>query len=218
MANNVNWKHLTLELFVVFLGVTAGFILNNWRGNINERKQEHQYLQGFMEDIQSNRESLAESIEMDSLWLKRARPLITLMIENKFHADSSNTIMELLSTYTRFGARIGTWEAILNSGNLNLISDFQLKKQIVDYHMSIETVEFIDDYLFDVFDRNLNTYLISEYSFINNQIINLGIGITPEFANIFAVYFSLLQQRYGSYKSIFNESDSLQVNLANKLN
>lgn len=25
-----NWAKLTLELFVVFAGVTAGFLLNNW--------------------------------------------------------------------------------------------------------------------------------------------------------------------------------------------
>lgn len=29
--NNYNWQKLSLELIVVFLGVTAGFLLNNWR-------------------------------------------------------------------------------------------------------------------------------------------------------------------------------------------
>ena len=40
--------------------------------------------------------------------------------------------------YTKFAAVKGTWEDIINSGNLNLIRDFQLKGDIVKYHMSIE--------------------------------------------------------------------------------
>ena len=29
-----NWLKLGLELFVVFLGITAGFLLNNWESNV----------------------------------------------------------------------------------------------------------------------------------------------------------------------------------------
>jgi len=38
--NKTKWSKLILELFVVFLGVTAGFVLNNWRMSKQEYKLE----------------------------------------------------------------------------------------------------------------------------------------------------------------------------------
>jgi hypothetical protein len=213
MAGKINWRHLTVELFVVFLGVTAGFILNNWRGNLKEHKQERQYLEGFMEDVSNNMESLKESIRSDSLWIGRAEPLINALAEEQFTEDSTFAVLSMLVSFNRFGARTGTWENITNSGNLNLIRDFSLKKQIVDYHVSIETVDFIDDYFFEYFDRTLYDFLMSEYSFTKNEVIHPDLGQSTRFRNVFGVFYSLQNQRFNAYKELMTESDSLFNNL-----
>jgi hypothetical protein len=209
MARNVNWKHLTLELFVVFLGVTAGFILNNWRGNINDRRHEIQYLESFRDDVITNLESLSESIDADSLWKERATPLIRALQEDSFPADSAFGLMSMLSSYTQFQARTGTWEDITNSGNLNLIRDFELKRGVLDYHVQIESVAFIDEYFFEYFDRALNSYIMSQYSFAKNQLINPDVSNTLEFANVATVFYSLQGQRYNAYQELRAESDTL---------
>ena len=61
--NRTNKWHYTLELLVVFIGVTAGFILNNWRENAAEKKLEYKYLNSFYRDVQNNEN------EIDSLIL-----------------------------------------------------------------------------------------------------------------------------------------------------
>ncbi|MBN2362656.1 hypothetical protein JXL83_00830 [candidate division WOR-3 bacterium] len=72
---------LTLELLVVFLGVTAGFVLNNWRSDFQERQLEKKYIAGFLQDIQFNIEELETQIEKDSTWLERASPLVLSMAD-----------------------------------------------------------------------------------------------------------------------------------------
>ena len=49
-----DWKKLFFELIVVFLGVTAGFLLNNWRIQKDAQSTEEKYLSGFHQDVVMN--------------------------------------------------------------------------------------------------------------------------------------------------------------------
>ncbi len=55
------WMHYLLELLVVFIGVTAGFLLNNWREDNAELNLEKKYLESFYADV------TADAIDLDSL-------------------------------------------------------------------------------------------------------------------------------------------------------
>ena len=66
---NYEWGKLFFELIVVFLGVTAGFILNNWRMEQEEVKHEQKYINSFLQDINYDIPELEKAVESDSLWL-----------------------------------------------------------------------------------------------------------------------------------------------------
>jgi len=73
---NYEWGKLFFELIVVFLGVTAGFVLNNWRMDQEERKIEQKYLASFLQDIKFDIPELENAVTTDSIWLARAKPLL----------------------------------------------------------------------------------------------------------------------------------------------
>ena len=52
--NKYNWGRLGLELIVVFLGVSSGFLLNNWRMEKQETQLKHKYISGFLQDVNNN--------------------------------------------------------------------------------------------------------------------------------------------------------------------
>lgn len=53
-SKKYNWQRLILELLVVFLGVTAGFLLNNWRMKAQKYQLEKTYITGFLRDVNDN--------------------------------------------------------------------------------------------------------------------------------------------------------------------
>ena len=73
----INWRQLGLELLVVFLGVTAGFILNNWRSSAQENQLRDKYLTSFHRDISQNIEDLKKSIDADSYGWFREMPTLS---------------------------------------------------------------------------------------------------------------------------------------------
>ena len=90
--NRTNWKHLFFELVVVFLGVTAGFLLNNWQLQRQDQNLEQKYLNSFLEDVNSNITELEKSVDVDSLWLDRAMPQLILLRDNSFNPDSTASL------------------------------------------------------------------------------------------------------------------------------
>ncbi|PJA48365.1 MAG: hypothetical protein CO170_02985, partial [candidate division SR1 bacterium CG_4_9_14_3_um_filter_40_9] len=164
---NYNWEKLSLELVAVFLGVTAGFVLNNWQVEHQERRLEQKYISGFQQDVAYNNSELENALQADSLWLARTKPLILLVKEKTLPIDSAHVIMRLLSNISRIEYNTGTYSDITNSGNLNLITDFELKDQIVDYQIAINGVNFIDDYFYQYFSDFVMPFIFREYNILN---------------------------------------------------
>ena len=210
---NYNWEKLSLELVAVFLGVTAGFVLNNWQVEHQERRLEQKYISGFQQDVAYNNSELENALQADSLWLARTKPLILLVKEKTLPIDSAHVIMRLLSNISRIEYNTGTYSDITNSGNLNLITDFELKDQIVDYQIAINGVNFIDDYFYQYFSDFVMPLTFREYNILNGEFGDLTVIKSNSFSNVFAGYYSMIQQRQAAYKSLLVKSKSLEAKL-----
>jgi hypothetical protein len=131
--------------------------------------------------------------------------------------DSANSVIKLIANIAKVDIQNGTYEDITNSGNLNIISDYNLKKQIVDYHVAISGVEFIDNYFYQYFSSFVMPFIFSNFSVLNGTLDKPGIIKTNQFANVIAGYFSMVQQRKTAYEGLLEKSYSLRDQLK-KLN
>ena len=212
-----DWKKLFLELVVVFLGVTAGFLLNNWQLEKQDERLEKKYMNGFLQDVNMNIAELKTAIESDSLWLSRAKPKLITIQKGTITVDSANSVIKQIIFISKVGIQTGTYEDITNSGNLNIISDYNLKKLIVDYHVAISGVEFIDDYFYKYFGDFVMPFIFSNFSVLEGILDNPAIIKQSQFANIIAGYYSMVQQRKSAYEGLLLKSNSLREDL-NKFN
>ncbi len=181
-----DWKKLFFELIVVFLGVTAGFLLNNWQLEKQDELLEKKYMNGFLQDVNTNIAELKTAIESDSLWLNRAKPKLMRIQKGTITVDSANSVIKLIIAISNAGTQTGTYEDITNSGNLNIIQDFNMKKQIVDYHVAIAGVEFIDDYFYQYFGDFVMPFIFSNFSVLIGKLDNPEVIKTIQFANVIA--------------------------------
>lgn len=207
--SGIRWHKLILELIVLFLGVTAGFLLNNWRESHLELKIERKYLQGFSSDITKNITELQEKITADSLWLERSLPLLMMIKNTNLPADSATVVMRRIVETSRLDINKGTYEDIINSGKLNIIRDFDLKNSIVDYHIALGGITYIDDYTGQFFSDFVLPFLFREFNLLTGELTNPGIIKTTEFANLFAGYLSMVQERRRIYSGVLERSYSL---------
>ena len=208
-----DWKKQFFELIVVFLGVMAAFLLNNWQIERQENALEQKYLKDFIQDLDDNITMLKESIEADSNWIARVKPELISIRKGVISVDSANALIKEIVFFSRTDFKTGTYENITNSGKLNIIKDFILRKQIVDYHISISEAKFIDDHFYQYFNDFVMPFIFSNFSILNSKMNNPEVRKTNYFANVVAGYFSMVQQRKAAYEDLVVKSYMLRDKL-----
>ncbi len=215
--NKHNWGKLTLELIVVFLGVTAGFLLNNWRSNANDRSLEKNYKISFLSEVNSNITTLKNSISQDSVWIARATPILKLIEGNSLSVDSAQVVIVLISNFNRVILTSNTYENITNSGSFNLIRDFELRESLVSYYSDMIGIETLNDYLFSFYNSFIMPFIMKEISLVNNQFNNPNNLQTASFSNIFSLQYYSVYQRHAAYQAFLERSNDLKEKLTNSL-
>ena len=215
---NYEWGKLFFELIVVFLGVTAGFILNNWRIEQDERRIEEKYLTSFLQDIELDIPQLESAIVTDSVWLAQAKPMLNSIINKSIKLDSARAMIKMIVKISRLDANKSTFEEISNSGNLNILTDFELKSQIVKYYLDLGGVEFIDEYFNKYFSDFVMPFILSEYSVLTGEFNNKSVVNSVRFSNVVAGYYSMVQQRVAAYESLLDDSYLLRDELQKMVN
>ena len=211
--NKIDWLNHFIGLLVVFLGVTAGFILQNRKETSANKELEQKYLTGFYDDVKENILELKDAILSDSLWVEQNKYAIKLMVKDSLSTDSANVLVKNMANFSKISAQTNTYENITNSGSLNLISDYNLKQTIVKYHTSLKGFELLDDYFQNHNSNNFMPFLMHNYDIFKQEFVNKNGGKLPEFKNLFAAYFSLTQQRLEGYQRLLKESIEFQQQL-----
>ena len=208
-----NWLKLGLELFVVFLGITAGFLLNNWQIDRQEAKIEQKYLEGFSEDVKSNISELEAAIQRDTTWIVKANKIIKVINDGGLPIDSTNAAISLISNLNTLEISASTYDDIINSGNLNLIRSFHLKSQIIKHQNVIASSELLDEYLKKFFNNFLLPFLVAETNVMTIEFNNPETIKSVRLTNLIGIYFSFINQRTDVYKKFLEESYKLNEEL-----
>lgn len=211
------WGRLSLELIVVFLGVTAGFLLNNWRTNVHDRSLETNYKTSFLSEVNGNIKVIEGAIKQDSLLLARAKPLNRMIQQEILCADSSETIIQIIAGFNNIILNSNTYENITNSGSFNLIKDFELRERIVRHYTDIKGISTLNEYLFAFYNDFTMPFIMNEISFNDNTFINPKILQSHKFSNNFTLHYTSINQRYNHYKNFLKESLDLKEKLKNSL-
>jgi hypothetical protein len=215
----INWFYYLLELLVVFIGVTAGFLLNNWREESKDSKLEQKYLNSFYTDL------LSDKTDLDSLIFrtqKKTDKLLEVLKKSAYDNDAitremANDIIEQILYLEWFTPADDTYDDIINSGNLNLISDYQIKESISSYYSLLHEVKNVEqfhlnhmnDYGFPIIYKN---YHILKREFIDDECYK-----SLEFTNMYLGIISFYQQTTKIYEQALASNLELKNELINAL-
>ncbi len=165
-----------------------------------------------------NIENLQDGIQRDSLWLIQTTYALKLISLDSLSLDSANSLIIEMIYYSEFSEQTTTYENIINSGNLNLIEDYDLKQKIVEYYKGIENFQLLETYFHDYFSGTLMPFLMINYDLFSKKLTVTNTHKSVLFKNIFASHYSLTQQRCEGYKGLLDKSKKMEKLLNNKMN
>ena len=206
----INWKYALGEIIIVIIGITIAFSLNNWKENRADEQLKNQYLENLISDIeheleilQSNQESFQNKLEL----IKEIRPFLG---NPNTKRDSTITKVFKLAQAVPFYPVNATYQTLVNSGDMKLIDDFELRRSIEE-HYSFHNVVLQDYERIDAIHKKyLGDFFIYEIDFQSLRNGNSDFLDKPLLGNILsslqgAFYFAI----QGSKKCMESNSNLL---------
>ena len=134
----IDWQNHIIELIVVFIGITLAFMLNNWRENHSDRLMAEKYINSFRNDISYDHAQLDSIINSNEDKLERIGLFITSLKNKNPTIEDAERIMGDMAEINPFIPKINTYESIKNSGNLNLLTNYDIREKLIQYYQSFE--------------------------------------------------------------------------------
>ena len=128
------WTHYFWEFFMLFLAVTLGFLVENWREHLIEKRRADKYLKGVLIDIENNISTL-DSLIKENVALKQTYDQqIQRLLNDSSHIDRYAFAEKILPSNIRvFVGRNENFEQMKSSGTLRYIENEKLLQQILNY-------------------------------------------------------------------------------------
>ena len=137
-TGRAGWRRAGFELVIVFLGVLVALLVDGWNEGRIERAVERDYLQRILEDVREDRRELSALTKaLDS----KRDAIVRLLSPTHFESMSDLELLQTLveASTAGFGVLSGnstTFEDLRGTGNLGLVSDPELRAEIVSYYES----------------------------------------------------------------------------------
>ncbi len=159
----INWNYTLGEILIVIIGISIAFSLNKCSERRQDKKLERLYLENLKNDIETDRLNLKQNLIQLTSKKETIFNTFKYFYPNVPKRDSilpSNffKVVEIIE----FSPKSVTHQTLMNSGDLKLITNFDLKTAIQEHYRNYSSLE--QDY-----DRmvNISTKYIADYFIYN---------------------------------------------------
>ena len=134
-------KYAIGEIILVVIGILIALQINNWNENQKILKQETIYLHNLKNDLHAQIKTLDFYIEFQDLIIQNSKKIVNHFDENNgfYNMDSIYPRLNDLSIRTTFINKNSSLTEMINSGEINILRNKELKKDLLEFNQEIVT-------------------------------------------------------------------------------
>ena len=140
----LNWKYALGEVFLIFLGITMAFGLQQWANSKSEFSKSKRYLEAFNIELESNLEVIKSHEKYTQQDADKLKYYIELVNSDTAHllreSDIIDMVQNLGPSYYQ-SLSIGAYQDIINSGGIEYISDPEIRRNFISYGVFLTEYE-----------------------------------------------------------------------------
>ncbi|MEL6557801.1 MAG: hypothetical protein AAFQ94_06420 [Bacteroidota bacterium] len=205
----INWPDQILNFIGVIIGVSLAFLINNTAENKQEKEQFKIIVKSFIAELEDEIKSFEgyaiptnkrQSAQLDTLMI---------LIEKKEYEDMKK-FGEVIG-FRNYSPSITTFKSIGNTGKINLIKDFELRKEIINYYtLYAPETKFKNDRQIAYHSNFLLPFIIKNVDITRPDINKIPFA---ELKNILAFYRIVIDEKIGSYEYAVERAKLLKEKL-----
>ena len=140
-AKTQNWFAVTLDFFIVAMGVFIGIEVAGWNQARQDRQEERRYYGQLLVDLRSDLETFSQAERLANRYDDAAQ-LVIDRLSGKASPQVSPGRMAIAIhragwVYIPHASR-GTYDELVSTGNLGLLRNSQLKSEIAAYYRTFD--------------------------------------------------------------------------------
>jgi hypothetical protein len=206
------WTHYIWEFFMLFLAVTLGFLVENMREHLMDRKKEKSYIESLLSDLKKDT-TIMRLVTKAHFKLVRGEDSLIEALNNYKESDSVNR--QCYFYYFRYASACPkivfnerTISQLLNSGNMRLIHKQAVSDSIMDYNSTVKYVQDQGNAYEEYFKRALDfSGNIFDFGYTRNTL-NEDYSIKPKL-QLAKTNFILLSKDPAVFKKYTNDMSLL---------
>ncbi len=134
----INWQYTFGEILIVIIGISIAFNMNKCAEHSKNETQRNQYLSNIKNDVITDKTVLEENV----ITLEKKIKTVDEILPN-LNTDSPDKMLVVgkifeLMNLVDFTQKDNTYQTLINSGDLKLIDDFELKTAIEKHYSYYE--------------------------------------------------------------------------------
>ena len=131
IMKKINFRYAFGEILIVIIGISIAFSINKYADNTKTNKLRNQYLINLRKDIEADKNQLESNIKMIDAKIQITQEILPLL-----NSSNNNSKMKVfqIANLVNFTPQDITYQTLINSGDLNLINDFDLKTNIEKHY------------------------------------------------------------------------------------
>lgn len=212
-GSGVSWLKLLLELLVVFMGVTMGFFLNNYREDQINKEFETIYLENLLINLAADSAEIKGHIEANGNNVEVTHKAVLSFQNNSINDILALDALSVMVTYNDISLQDATYQSIVGSGNLGIISDINLRNELIAYYQFMEQVRSVEAVHNEYITSYVLPFVMTKMDMTGGKLSENFDLNSIEFRNLTGGYYVVENQKMQMSLAL----DSLNLELKNKL-
>ena len=152
-SNSRSWKSYLFEGLMIFVAVSLSFLADEFRGNLQEKKRETEFMKSLLVDLNRDLGSLhKKQATYGERYIPAGDSIALFLSDNNLNQPATNLYyqLRLIIRYIPLRSTMNdrTFTQLKNSEGLGLIKQKPILDSIQNYYQTIETIYEMEAYLF----------------------------------------------------------------------
>lgn len=217
--SKINWGNYFIELLVVIIGISIAFALENVSKSNKNSKEEGLYVQALQEDLKKDIAQLESIVDSSKVLINYTSEVFQFIYSNApTERFKRNHIVSSYAT-PYFKTNNGTYLSLINSGDLKILSDFELRSALTDlYNVQYGEIERMDLFIRSLVTDIIYPYVLEEITFAQRRdgIEDASPLKTNKAINLLGSYFNFLSGRIETIEKVIEHCKEVE-SLLNKV-
>ncbi|HOP22668.1 MAG TPA: DUF6090 family protein [Gammaproteobacteria bacterium] len=166
---NQNWFAIFIDFLIVVIGVFIGIQVSNWNEHLNEKQRAENYRNRLYQDMTINQSALTNRQESFAKQIEYGLYALESLDEPITQEDAWKIVRAYFQASHVFTISVkrGTYDEIINSGDLALLNNQDLVNALGDFYSfsGFSTIETIPEYRENI--RRIIPFQLQRYFHLN---------------------------------------------------